>query len=199
MSVFEKIPNAIWKGFRLLDIRAMDDPQDETPSYERTNLSIREICAAPSKPVPSRRRHFNRYVEEECVGEVEVEGSQSGASAETELGRHRDDGKPRRTKKWTREETLKLYTGIMKYGPDFGLIELMFPNRTRKQIKAKFKAEERVRPMMVEKALKAQQTLDASLLEETLQLIGKPLPGSSEEEVVETELPTAAPQPSPSH
>ena len=86
----------------------MDEPQEDVPSYERTNLSIREICAAPSRPVPSRRKHFNRYVDEECVGEIDTDGSQVGGSTETETAHH-EATKPRRTKKWTHDETLRLW------------------------------------------------------------------------------------------
>ena len=49
----------------------------------------------------------------------------------------------------------------------------MFEDRTRKQIKAKFKAEERIRPKMIEKALNCQQSFSSELFQETLDLINK--------------------------
>eukprot|EP01135_Chromosphaera_perkinsii_P008582 Nk52_evm24s1401 gene=Nk52_evmTU24s1401 len=55
--------------------------------------------------------------------------------------------------KWTEVDTRKFYRAISKCGTDFSLIEMMFPNRSRKQIKSKFKKEERTNRAMIERAL----------------------------------------------
>ena len=78
---------------------------------------------------------------------------------------------------------MKLYRGLLKYGTDFGLIELTFNDRTRKQIKAKFKSEERIRPKVIEKVLNSKKLVDdEELLKETMDLISKQQGTSSEED-----------------
>ncbi|ELP86907.1 hypothetical protein EIN_314460 [Entamoeba invadens IP1] len=158
---------------------------EKSDKVDFSTLSMRQICRIPSKKSSRKtkivsKEPFNRYVDEECVGEISTEPSNEETASEVE--KKRVVAKPRKSKKWDKQEILKLYTGIMKYGADFGLIELMFDDRTRKQIKAKFKAEERVRPNMIERALNAQQTMDAALLNETLDLITKQTPDENENE-----------------
>jgi hypothetical protein len=57
------------------------------------------------------------------------------------------------TEKWTKEETDKFYTALCQHGTDFTLIQKHFPNRTRRQIKNKFKKEERANPQKIDDAL----------------------------------------------
>ncbi|BFU21821.1 myb family DNA-binding domain containing protein [Entamoeba histolytica HM-1:IMSS-B] len=152
---------------------------DKDSSIDLSTLSMRQICKLSHKKQSSIKKlkelkqPFNRYLDEECIGEISNEKSGEENGTEHNSSKRSNLLKPKKSKKWDKEEILKLYTGIMKYGADFGLIELMFDGRTRKQIKAKFKAEERIRPKMIEKALNAQQTMDTNLLQETLDLIGK--------------------------
>lgn len=55
--------------------------------------------------------------------------------------------------KWTAEDTSLFYRAIRQFGTDFSLIERLFPGRSRKQIKRKFKTEEALNPGKVEAAL----------------------------------------------
>jgi len=55
--------------------------------------------------------------------------------------------------KWTAEDTSLFYRAIRQFGTDFSLIERLFPGRSRKQIKRKFKTEEALNPSKVEAAL----------------------------------------------
>jgi transcription factor TFIIIB component B'' len=47
------------------------------------------------------------------------------------------------TERWTKEDTEKFYKALQQYGSDFSLIAKLFPNRTRRQIRNKFKKEEK--------------------------------------------------------
>ena len=47
---------------------------------------------------------------------------------------------------WTPEETKAFLAALQKYGTDFSLIAALFPNRNRRQIKNKFKREEKEDP-----------------------------------------------------
>ena len=62
--------------------------------------------------------------------------------------------------KWSADETRKFYRAISQCGTDFSLIERMFPNRTRRQIKNKFKREEKMNKPLVESALRNTLPID---------------------------------------
>jgi len=57
------------------------------------------------------------------------------------------------SEKWTTEETDVFYQALRQYGTDFSLFERLFPNRNRRQLKNKFKKEEKEHPQRVEYAL----------------------------------------------
>ncbi|XP_042385493.1 uncharacterized protein LOC121977057 isoform X2 [Zingiber officinale] len=57
------------------------------------------------------------------------------------------------TVRWSKAETQLLYEAIRQFGSDFEMIQQLFPNRTRHQIKLKFKIEERKHPLQVRDAL----------------------------------------------
>eukprot|EP00178_Gracilaria_changii_P026200 TRINITY_DN805_c0_g1_i1.p1 TRINITY_DN805_c0_g1~~TRINITY_DN805_c0_g1_i1.p1 ORF type:complete len:347 (-),score=80.82 TRINITY_DN805_c0_g1_i1:3919-4959(-) len=57
--------------------------------------------------------------------------------------------------KWLAEETERFYQCLRKYGTDFLLMESDFPRRSRRQLKLKFKREERDNPRRIDRALRA--------------------------------------------
>lgn len=63
---------------------------------------------------------------------------------------------PHRTpsEKWTNAETNLFYYALRQCGTDFTLIEKFFPHRNRRQIRNKFKKEERDHPERIDFALK---------------------------------------------
>ncbi|XP_050462873.1 transcription factor TFIIIB component B'' homolog isoform X2 [Cataglyphis hispanica] len=81
--------------------------------------------------------------------------------------------KHKRRKEWPRWETLKFYRVLNVVGTDFLLMQTLFPNRTRQEIKQKYKKEERVNRQLIEKALKYHQEFDTEMLEEQLALLQK--------------------------
>lgn len=58
------------------------------------------------------------------------------------------------TDTWTDDELKQFYKALSTWGTDFTFIALMFPYRTRRQIKRKFILEEKNNPQLVELALK---------------------------------------------
>ncbi|KAL6449266.1 hypothetical protein ACFW04_000717 [Cataglyphis niger] len=81
--------------------------------------------------------------------------------------------KHKRRKEWPRWETLKFYRVLNVVGTDFLLMQTLFPNRTRQEIKQKYKKEERVNRQLIEKALKYHQEFDTEMLEEQLAMLQK--------------------------
>lgn len=81
------------------------------------------------------------------------------------------------TDNWTVAECETLYNALSKWGTDFTLIAQLFPHRTRRQIKRKYILEEKLRPELVELALKRplRGDLDVFLEETKLSTPGKTL------------------------
>ncbi|XP_036320967.1 transcription factor TFIIIB component B'' homolog [Rhagoletis pomonella] len=59
----------------------------------------------------------------------------------------------KRTKEWPPEETIKFYRCLQTVGTDFSLMCQLFPKRTRRDLKLKFKKEERSNLALINKAL----------------------------------------------
>ncbi|XP_024359822.1 uncharacterized protein [Physcomitrium patens] len=55
--------------------------------------------------------------------------------------------------RWKQEDTDLFYKALQQFGTDFELIQNLFPGRTRKQVKSKFKNEERLNPVRLADAL----------------------------------------------
>jgi hypothetical protein len=56
--------------------------------------------------------------------------------------------------KWSVKDTETFFKALQQFGTDFGLIQKLFPKRQRKQIKSKFRREEKKNPDRIEDALK---------------------------------------------
>ncbi|XP_058445681.1 transcription factor TFIIIB component B'' homolog [Malaya genurostris] len=59
----------------------------------------------------------------------------------------------KRTRDWPPEETIRFYRCLHTIGTDFSMMIQLFPNRSRRDLKLKFKKEERLNLMLVNKAL----------------------------------------------
>ena len=59
----------------------------------------------------------------------------------------------KRTKDWSSDETIKFYRCLHTVGTDFSLMLTLFPNRSRRDLKLKFKKEEKFNGDLVNKAI----------------------------------------------
>ncbi|KAJ4898722.1 Homeodomain-like superfamily protein [Raphanus sativus] len=55
--------------------------------------------------------------------------------------------------KWSKQDTELFYEGIQEFGGNLSMVQQLFPDRTRQQIKLKFKLEERRNPLKLNDAL----------------------------------------------
>ncbi|CAA7020631.1 unnamed protein product [Microthlaspi erraticum] len=55
--------------------------------------------------------------------------------------------------RWSKEDTELFYEGIQEFGSNLSMVQQLFPDRTRQQIKLKFKLEERRNPLKINDAL----------------------------------------------
>jgi len=62
--------------------------------------------------------------------------------------------KKRRHNDWSEKETLRFYRALSVVGSDFSMMESIFKNRTRQELKLKFKKEEKLNNKMIDKCLK---------------------------------------------
>ncbi|KAF3336265.1 Transcription factor TFIIIB component B'' [Carex littledalei] len=72
--------------------------------------------------------------------------------------------------RWTQSETELFYKGIRQFGTDFAMIQQLFPNRTRHQIKLKFKSEDKKHPTHVRDAITHRLT-DNSQFEKVIEIL----------------------------
>ncbi len=57
------------------------------------------------------------------------------------------------TKKWSEKETAKFYKALSMIGTDFTMIQRLFSNRSRDEIKRKFKREEKLNQALIDRVL----------------------------------------------
>ncbi|XP_073299711.1 uncharacterized protein [Primulina huaijiensis] len=55
--------------------------------------------------------------------------------------------------RWSKQDTELFYEGVRQFGTDLSLIQQLFPGRTRRQVKLKYKKEERQQPLRLRDAL----------------------------------------------
>ncbi len=75
-------------------------------------------------------------------------------------------GKKKKNADWSDKDTVKFYKGLSVFGTDFSLMEGIFKNRSRHELKMKFKKEERLNRALVDKCLSQGQTFDPSIFDE---------------------------------
>ncbi|KAF2530518.1 hypothetical protein F2Q70_00033608 [Brassica cretica] len=62
--------------------------------------------------------------------------------------------------RWSKQDTQLFYEGIQDFGGDLSMVQQLFPERTRQQIKLKFKLEERRNPLKINDALSTRSKRD---------------------------------------
>ncbi|KAK7490156.1 hypothetical protein BaRGS_00018678 [Batillaria attramentaria] len=66
---------------------------------------------------------------------------------------------------WTKNETNRFFRALQLVGTDFSLMCSLFPSRSRKELKNKFRKEEKNNRHLVDKALKERENFDRSTFE----------------------------------
>ncbi|KAG2319032.1 hypothetical protein Bca52824_012245 [Brassica carinata] len=55
--------------------------------------------------------------------------------------------------RWSKQDTQRFYEGIQEFGSNLSMVQQLFPDKTRQQIKLKYKLEERKNPLKLNDAL----------------------------------------------
>ena len=137
---------------------------DTVPEVQIINGEI-VINSSSLFPDSSKRVSTNAIDEEFGTAVVEDSTNQLGI-----VQAKYDSYTTKRTKpnRWGVDETREFYRALRQCGPDFSMMQMFLPGRTRGQLKNKFKTEQRQHPRLVDMALdpKARVKLDLSIFGE---------------------------------
>ncbi|XP_062127125.1 transcription factor TFIIIB component B'' homolog isoform X2 [Drosophila sulfurigaster albostrigata] len=75
----------------------------------------------------------------------------------------------KRTPAWSSDDTVRFYRSLQIIGTDFSLMCQMFPKRTRRELKLKYKREERMNGQLINKALLYPKAFNIQELKEQLE------------------------------
>ncbi|KAL3659147.1 hypothetical protein V7S43_015726 [Phytophthora oleae] len=77
-------------------------------------------------------------------------------------------------KRWGKEETKQFYYCLSQVGPNFSMMATLFPTRKRKELKSKFKYEEKNHSKLIEIALRASTApLDSEMVDVIARMVDK--------------------------
>ncbi|KAI5063164.1 hypothetical protein GOP47_0021711 [Adiantum capillus-veneris] len=87
-----------------------------------------------------------------------------------------------RTQTWRPDETERFYQALREFGTNFGMIQHLFPGRTRKQVFLKYKKEERCSPLRISEAMRVKPCDTSHFLEvmSSLNLLPSDIPDELE-------------------
>ncbi|KAH8305413.1 hypothetical protein KR018_002811 [Drosophila ironensis] len=141
--------------------------KDETSSEDSkpTAEQLLEAKGEPTSamPVPQLKLDANgemiideKTLEIETTAEVEARKVLANSSLILMDETTGDNGfykRHKRTPFWTSDETVRFYRSLQIIGTDFSLMCQMFPSRSRRDLKLKYKKEERINGQLINKAL----------------------------------------------
>lgn len=158
-----------------LDMAALFDEDDEEQAKKKgakpkselrakQDMAVKALDSAPNRRTkPELKIKGGKFVVDQSSTVVdrhehveagrdqrEVEEIVKDFSKPTTSVTHRKNEKAAR---WSTEETTRFFIKLSEWGSDFNLISQFFPGRTRRQIKNKFKLEERNNPTKIHLAL----------------------------------------------
>ncbi|XP_034669372.1 transcription factor TFIIIB component B'' homolog [Drosophila subobscura] len=166
-----------FKMFDMIFYNPLNNPMEQKPlvttikaesSAEETKPTPDQLMDAKEEatsalPVPQLKLDANgemiideKTLEIETTAEVEARKVLANSSLILMDETTGDNGfykRHRRTPYWSAEETVRFYRSLQIIGTDFSLMCQMFPQRTRRDLKLKYKREERTNSQLINKAL----------------------------------------------
>ncbi|KAH8274023.1 hypothetical protein KR044_008104 [Drosophila immigrans] len=147
---------------------------------ELLEAKTEDASAAPSAmPVPQLKLDANgemiideKTLEIETTAEVEARKVLANSSLILMDETTGDNGfykRHKRTPAWSSEDTVRFYRSLQIIGTDFSLMCQMFPKRTRRELKLKYKREERMNGPLINKALLYPKAFNIQELKEQLE------------------------------
>ncbi|CAI5739191.1 unnamed protein product [Hyaloperonospora brassicae] len=110
----------------------------------------------------------------DSLGENRVGGGTSGLPPRHSGSRYKSAHSKGPGKRWGQEETKQFYYCLSQVGPNFSMMATLFPTRKRKELKSKFKHEERNHAKLIEIALRASAApLDSEMVDVISQMVDR--------------------------
>ncbi|KAF8777210.1 Transcription factor TFIIIB component B'' like protein [Argiope bruennichi] len=144
------------------DLLPVDDPPPKTDEVENCNIGPKVIINDDGEIILDESSLFVRRkdtVDHSVAAVVENDNTTYSSF------------RNRSFKTWSKRETAKFYKALSLVGTDFALMENIFKEdgnvtRTRRELKLKFKREEKSNPKFVHTAMYELQTYDLNILDE---------------------------------
>ncbi|CAG9764498.1 unnamed protein product [Ceutorhynchus assimilis] len=133
------------------DEEQVDDPIEQQKENDTDNMPVPQIKIGPSGEIILDEQSLiveNAEIakrKEEILNSSVVDGD-----FDTGYGIYK---RAQRTVNWTKKETLRFYKALNLIGTDFTTMTELFPRRTRRELKLKFKKEERTNRHLIDKAI----------------------------------------------
>ncbi|EGZ08012.1 hypothetical protein PHYSODRAFT_526090 [Phytophthora sojae] len=110
----------------------------------------------------------------DALGEGSVGGEHMGLPPRHSGSRYNSSHPNGPGKRWSKEETKQFYYCLSQVGPNFSMMATLFPTRKRKELKSKFKYEEKNHSKLIEIALRASTApLDTEMVDVISQMVDK--------------------------
>lgn len=129
----------------------IDDPS-VNKSDEENEMPVPQLKVGPDGEIILDEKSLVVENKQTKKGREEIEKSKviDGDTFDTGYGIYK---RAKRSKDWTPSETLRFYKALNIIGTDFTLMCDLFPKRNRRELKLKFKKEEKVNKNLIDKAL----------------------------------------------
>ncbi|XP_026763101.2 uncharacterized protein LOC113521681 [Galleria mellonella] len=138
--------------------QAVDEDPDDPPEVPETAAPVPQIKLGPNgEIVLDEQSLVIKQTNDRVISSVVHEGAWSGGGRYSRAARAAD---------WTEPETVRFYRALAAIGTDFSLMAPLFPGRSRRELKTKFKKEERLNCAQVDKALRSVTRWDAAQLQQ---------------------------------
>ncbi|WVZ66379.1 hypothetical protein U9M48_015609, partial [Paspalum notatum var. saurae] len=132
------------------------DPMKLSAAHLRLLQEARERVNTPSGPSSNTSFGLEDIDDFDYRGEearnFDNERTDNHLQNVPKLNYHSYMNKPTRGK-WSKSDTDLFYQGLRQFGSDFAMIQQLFPDKTRHQVRQKFKSEEKKNPLLVHDAI----------------------------------------------
>jgi len=121
-------------------------------------MSFNYLTSATTKR--RSRHHYHQEVDLSLLAKNSDYGGNRVKNGYTSRATYRTRTK---NEKWNKDDTTKFYKNLSIYGCNFALLAALFKGRSRKQLKNKYKKEERENPKLIKNALTNRQPMELNI------------------------------------
>jgi len=121
-------------------------------------MSFNYLTSATTKRLS--RHHHHQEIDLSLLAKNSDYGGNRVKNGYTSRANYRTRTK---NEKWNKDDTTKFYKNLSIYGCNFALLAALFKGRSRKQLKNKYKKEERENPKLIKNALTNRQPMELNI------------------------------------